>query len=68
MRLFSWSLLKPAAPTIRATPLPVQLLLRKLPEAMSAPDLLDAFRDCGRMISGAALDYAAATIARVTAN
>ena len=50
-------------PVIRGTPIPVELLLRKLGEGATEEDLLDAYPRLQREDIRAALSYAADTIA-----
>ena len=50
-------------PVIRGTRVPVELLLRKLAEGATIPDLLNAYPRLGVEDIRAALDYAADTIA-----
>jgi uncharacterized protein (DUF433 family) len=53
-------------PVIRGTRVPVELLLRKLAEGATIPDLVDAYpRLCAADVL-AALEYAADTIAHET--
>ncbi len=51
-------------PVIRDTRIPVDLLLRKLSEGASEPDLLDAYPRLTRDDLQAAMRYAADTVAR----
>ena len=53
-------------PVIRGTRVPVELLLRKLAEGATIPDLLDAHPRLSPEDIRAALDYAADTIAHET--
>ena len=53
-------------PVIRGTRVPVELLLRKLAEGATIPDLLDAYPRLSGADILAALDYAADTIAHET--
>jgi len=53
-------------PVIRGTRVPVELLLRKLAEGATIPDLLDAYPRLSAADILAALDYAADTIAQET--
>jgi uncharacterized protein (DUF433 family) len=53
-------------PVIRGTRVPVELLLRKLAEGATIPDLLDAYPRLTAEDIRAALDYAADTIAHET--
>lgn len=50
-------------PVIRGTRVPVELLLRKLAEGATIPDLLEAYPRLSEDDIRAALDYAADTIA-----
>lgn len=50
-------------PVIRGTRVPVELLLRKLGEGATVPELLDAYPRLSEMDVKAALSYAADTIA-----
>ena len=50
-------------PVIRGTRIPVELLLRKLGEGATEPDLLDAYPRLTREDIQAALSYAAAALA-----
>jgi uncharacterized protein (DUF433 family) len=51
-------------PVIRGTRIPVELLLRKLAEGATAPDLLDAYPRLKREDILAAIGYAAEVVAR----
>ena len=53
-------------PVIRGARIPVELLLRKLAEGATIPDLLDAYPRLIAEDIRAALDYAADTIAHET--
>jgi len=53
-------------PVIRGTRVPVELLLRKLAEGATIPDLLEAYPRLSAADILAALDYAADTIAHET--
>ena len=53
-------------PVIRGIRVPVELLLRKLAEGATIPDLLDAYPRLSAADILAALDYAADTIAHET--
>ena len=53
-------------PVIRGTRVPVELLLRKLAEGATIPDILDAYPRLAAEDVCAALDYAADTIAHET--
>jgi uncharacterized protein (DUF433 family) len=53
-------------PVIRGTRVPVELVLRKLAEGATIPDLLDAYPRLTTEDIRAALDYAADTIAHET--
>lgn len=53
-------------PMIRGTRVPVELVLRKLAEGATIPDLLDAYPRLSPEDIRAALDYAADTIAHET--
>jgi uncharacterized protein (DUF433 family) len=53
-------------PVIRGTRVTVELLLRKLAEGATIPDLLDAYPRLSADDIRAALDYAADTIAHET--
>jgi uncharacterized protein (DUF433 family) len=53
-------------PVIRGTRVPVELVLRKLAEGVTIPDLLDAYPRLTTEDIRAALDYAADTIAHET--
>lgn len=50
-------------PVVRGTRIPVELLLRKLAEGASTPDLLDAYPRLTLEDLRAALSYAADTVA-----
>ena len=53
-------------PVIRGTRVPVELLLRKLAEGATIPDLLNSYPRLSAVDILAALDYAADTIAHET--
>ncbi len=53
-------------PVIRGTRVPVELLLRKLAEGATIPDLLEAYPRLSPEDIQAALEYAADTIAHET--
>lgn len=53
-------------PIIRGTRIPVELLLRKLAEGATAPDLLDAYPRLSTEDIRAVLSYAADTVAHET--
>jgi len=55
-----------AKPVIRGTRVPVELVLCKLAEGATIPDLLDAYPRLTTEDIRAALDYAAVTIAHET--
>lgn len=53
-------------PVVRSTRIPVELLLRKLGEGATIPDLLDAYPRLTALDIQAALSYAADAIAHET--